>query len=109
MNRWHLIVAVLALGLSLVEAGKVSARTPSVRTQIQPSTGARTDITVPYLANGKNAFQGYAALPLIYSSPTVDDPKNPQARKVYNLPFYGGTQSYGDKSNGAESKPKKFK
>jgi hypothetical protein len=80
-----------------------------VRTQIQPSTGARTDITVPYMASGNNVFQGYSAMPLIYSSPTVDDPNNPQARKVYNLPFYGGTQAYGDRSNGAVSKPKIFK
>jgi hypothetical protein len=43
--------------------------------------------------------------PRIYSSPIVDDPKNPGARRVFNLPFYGGVMSFGDRSNGAVSKP----
>jgi len=39
--------------------------------------------------------------PLIYKSPSVDDPKNPQAKPVFNLIFYGAKQGFGDKSNGA--------
>jgi hypothetical protein len=45
---------------------------------------------------------GNGVAPRIYSSPTVDDPKNPQAKPVYNLPFYGAVQGYGDASNGAK-------
>jgi hypothetical protein len=36
----------------------------------------------------------------------VEDVKNPQARPVYNLIFYGSVQSFGDKSNGAVERPK---
>lgn len=103
MKKW---VALLALGLLLAATATASARTPSTRTEGQRSTGARTDITVPYLNHGTNAFQGYSVGVRIYSSPIVDDPKNPQAKKVYNLPFYGAAQSFGDKSNGATPKPK---
>jgi hypothetical protein len=67
----------------------------------------RGDITVPYLTNGfttLGVYQGVA--PRIYASPTVYDPKNPQIRPVFNLPFYGATHSFGDLSDGAVSRPK---
>jgi hypothetical protein len=47
-----------------------------------------------------------AVAPRIYSSPIVDDPRNPQARPVYNLIFYGGQQAFGDRSNGAAPRKK---
>jgi hypothetical protein len=64
------------------------------------STGARNDITVPYLTTGTSAFMQRSVAPRIYSSPSVD-PMNPQTKPVYNLIFYGAKQSFGNKSNGA--------
>ena len=70
------------------------------------STGTRVDITVPYTTSGNSTFMNGAVAPRIYSSPIVDDPSNPQARPVFNLPFYGGKQSFGDRSNGAKPRPR---
>ncbi len=102
MRRWRLVAGLSVLGLGLAVAGAEAGRTETARTSGQRSTGARQDITVPYLSNGKNAFGAASVAPKIYSSPTVDDPKQPQARPVYNLIFYGSKQGYGDKSNGAK-------
>ena len=76
------------------------------RSEGMKSTGSRVDITVPYLTTGSSAFMQGAVAPRIYSSPIVDDPANPQARPVYNLPFYGGRQAFGDRSNGAAPRTK---
>jgi hypothetical protein len=62
-------------------------------------------MTVPYLNHNGNAFQGYSVAPKIKSSPTVSDLKNPGAKPVYNLPFYGGKQAFGSGSNGAVQRP----
>lgn len=104
--RW--LAGVLALGLFLVEAGSASAeRVPSTRSGGQKNTGARQDSSVPYLTTGNSAFlTGRSVAPRIYASPTVDDPKNPQAKPVYNIIFYGSVQSFGDRSNGAMPKPR---
>jgi hypothetical protein len=105
-KRW--MIGAAALGLFLAIAGTATAeRVPMVRTSGQKSTGARNDITVPYTTNGKSAFGVYQGVsPRIYSSPIVDDPKNPQSKPVFNLIFWGSVQSFGDKSNGATPKPK---
>lgn len=79
-------------------------RTQSVRASGQKNNGSKVDITVPYLTTGNSAFGAYSVAPKIYSSSTVDDPKNPQSKPVYNLPFYGAQQGFGDKSNGAKPK-----
>ena len=103
MVRWRWALGALALGL-LLPAGVVRAdRTPGTKTVQPPSTGARTDITVPYLTNGYTAL-GVAngVAPRIYASPTVDDPRYPQVKPVYNIIFYGSVQSFGDASNGAQ-------
>lgn len=104
--RWS--VAPLVLGLFLLSASASRAdRVPSQKAVLPRDPGARGDITVPYLNNSFTAlgvYQGVA--PRIYASPTVYDPNNPQIRPVFNLPFYGATMSYGDRSNGAVSKPK---
>ena len=102
----HVFSTILALGLVLNSAGAAFAdRLPSVRTAGQKSSGSRIDETVPYLTNGRNAFQGYNVAPLIKSSPTVSDQINPAVKPVYNLPFYGGTQAFGSGSNGAVERP----
>jgi hypothetical protein len=97
---------VAFVALVLIPATTVFAdRLPSVRTSGQRMFGARPDITVPYLNHGRNAFQGYSVAPQIKSSPTVSDHVNPGAKPVYNLPFYGGKQAFGDGSNGAVQRP----
>jgi hypothetical protein len=101
MRVW--LTGAVALGLLFLGNGLARAeRTPTARTPGQRSSGARQDQSVPYLTSGNQAFMGNGTAPRIYSSPTVDDPKNPQAKPVYNLPFYGGVQGYGDASNGAK-------
>src|SRR5262245_40440894 len=96
------IAGALLLGLWLVQAGAARAdRVPSTRSSGQKSTGARQDITVPYLTTGYSAFGAYSVAPRIYGSPIVDDPRDPGVRPVYNLIFYGAVQGFGDRSNGA--------
>jgi hypothetical protein len=91
---------LLTSGL-LWEAGLARAEVPAVRSSGRKSTGARRDISVPYLTTGRSAFMSGKVAPRIFASPIVDDPLNPQARPVYNLPFYGGVQAFGGASNGA--------
>jgi hypothetical protein len=43
-----------------------------------------------------------SAAPRVYASQNVDDPKNPGVKPVFNLPFYGAVQSFGDASEGAK-------
>src|SRR5258708_37533528 len=84
---------LLAFGFIFAFAGTAFAdRLPTVRTSGQKSSGSRIDETVPYLTNGRNAFQGYNVAPLVKSSPTVSDKTDPAAKPLYNLPFYGGKQ-----------------
>jgi hypothetical protein len=106
MRAWHWTLGGLLATLILASGSANAGRTPSTRNFGQKSTGSRTDITVPYLTTGKTAFGAYYVAPRIYSSPIVDDPKNPQAKPVYNLPFYGGRQAFGDASNGATPRSK---
>jgi hypothetical protein len=101
MNRRGWLGGLLILGLILGRASIGVAREPSTRTNGQKSSGARPDITVPYLTTGNSAFMHGYVQPKIYSSPIVDDPTNPQAKPVYNLIFYGATLAFGDKSEGA--------
>ncbi len=105
MSRW--LSAALALVVAAALAGPAPAeRLVTQRTEGMKSTGTRVDITVPYLTSGNSAFMAGAVGPRIYASPIVNDPANPQARPVYNLPFYGGRQAFGDRSNGAVPRSK---
>jgi hypothetical protein len=106
MNRcWLAAALALAVSAALADAARAE-RVPMTRSEGVKSTGSRVDMTVPYLTNGGSAFGAYSVAPRIYSSPIVDDPANPQARPVYNLPFYGGRQAFGDRSNGAAPRAK---
>ena len=96
-RRSACLLGLLWFATSTAHAGRI----PSTRTDGQKSTGARVDQTVPYTTNGKSTF-GIPVGPAIYGSPTVQDTKNPQAKPVYNLPYYGGVQGFGDASNGAK-------
>jgi hypothetical protein len=105
MNRIHWLAATGALAVLVTAVGSAQAgRVPSTRTSGFKSTGARQDISVPYLTTGRSAFGAYRVAPKIYSSPTVNDPQHPQAKPVFNLIFYGSQQSFGGKSNGATPK-----
>jgi hypothetical protein len=102
MNRWRWLAGAVAIGVvagmtSVASAGRV----PSTRDEGNRSSGSRVDITVPYLTSGNTAFGAYSVAPRIYASPIVNDPAHPQSRPVYNLPFYGGRQAFGDRSEGA--------
>jgi hypothetical protein len=96
------LVTLAALAASVAHAD----RTPPVRVPSPaPATGSRPDITVPYTTDGRSTLMGTRVEPKVYSSQSVEDNKNPGARQVFNLPFYGAVQSFGDRSNGAVSKP----
>jgi hypothetical protein len=103
MRVW--LTGALVAGMLFLGNGVARAeRTPTARTSGQYSTGARRDHSVPYLTTGSSAFMGNSVGPRIYASPTVDDPTKPQVKPVYNLIFYGAVQSFGDASNGAQSR-----
>jgi hypothetical protein len=100
----------MALGLLVLAADSARAdKVPTTRVpSALPGTGSRPNIIVPYTTDGYSTIMiNHGVAPRIYSSPIVNDPSNPQARPVYNLPFYGGSQSFGDASNGAVSRPKR--
>ena len=103
MGKWCWLIGTLVLGLLLVAAETARAdRVPMTRTEGMKSSGSRIDLTVPYTTNGRSAFGVYHGVsPRIFASPIVDDPSNPQSRPVYNLPFWGSVQAFGDRSNGA--------
>lgn len=102
MARWATAAGLLLVGLTLLPAPALAERVPSGKVQEQPAVGTRYDISIPYTTNGRGnlgVYQGVA--PRIYGSPIINDTQNPQARPVFNLPFYGGVQSFGGLSNGA--------
>jgi hypothetical protein len=102
MTRLPWMKGLLILGLFLFQVGLAGAdRVLSTRSRGMKNTGARRDITVPYLNHGWNNFQGYAVAVRIRSEPIVDDPRYNGARQVYNLPFYGGVIAFGGISEGA--------
>lgn len=102
MSGWRWFTAALAVALVGVAAGVAQAgRIPMVRTAGQRNHGTRPDQTVPYLTNGDSGFGAYSIGPKVSSSPQVDDPKNPQAKPVYTIIFYGSVQGFGGKNNGA--------
>jgi hypothetical protein len=101
MGRVTWGIGTFVLGLLLVVGQAEAGRVPTTRSTGQKTTLDRNDITVPYLTSGKTTFMNNNVAPRIYSSPIVDDPRNPGAKPVFNLPFWGAVQSFGDRSNGA--------
>src|SRR5262249_17446592 len=102
MRRRIWRAGVFALGLLLLVGSLARAEhIPTMRTSGQKSSGARTDITVPYLTTGGSAFMGNSVAPRVYGTPQVDNPDRPQVKPVYNLPFYGAVQSFVDYNNRA--------
>jgi hypothetical protein len=105
MPRWLSAPGVVALGLALTVGVARADRTPGTKTVQAPSTGARTDITVPYLTTGNTTLMPGRVAPLIYASPIADDPNAPGVKPVYNLIFYGAKMDYGSQNNGATQGP----
>jgi hypothetical protein len=95
----------LITGCFVLAAGQaVAGHTPTMRTSGFYSYGARSDITVPYLTTGRSTFMPGAVAPQILIEPNVDNVRYPQTVPVFNLPFYGARQGFGDQFNGAELK-----
>jgi hypothetical protein len=106
MRPWRGAKGAAALALlACLAAPALADRTPSSRVEGQKSTGARIDITVPYLTNGTNAFDAYNVAPRVYGAPVVDDPAKPGTRPTFNLPFFGGRMGFSGTANGAVPKP----
>jgi len=105
MVRWRWALGALALGLLLPAGAARADRTPGTKTVQPPSTGARTDITVPYLTTGYSTLMPGRVAPLVYASPIVNDPQAPGSKPVFNLIFYGSKMDYGDQNNGATPRP----
>lgn len=106
MSYWRTAAGLLVFGLLSLPAAARADRIPSGKVQIQPNPGARQPIAVPYTTNGSSnlgVYQGVA--PRIFSSPIVSDLNDPQAKPVFNIPFYGAIQAFGTKSNGATPRP----
>jgi hypothetical protein len=103
MHRLRWSLGLLAVAVAALVVNTASAeRVPSRKTIAPTVSTAKNDITVPYTTNGNTTlgvWQGVS--PRIYSSPDVEDSKYPDTRRVYNLPFWGGVQSFGGKSEGA--------
>jgi hypothetical protein len=104
MVRWTVaatLVVAAVLAASPVRAEKVGP----TKTVNAPSTGARVDITVPYLTTGRSALMPGYVQPRVYGSPDVNNTANPGVRPVFNLIFYGAKMSFGDQENGAVQGP----
>lgn len=80
---------VMALATT-AEAGRV----PSYKTEIVPSSGARPDIFVPFLTNGRSTL-GVAngVSPIILQQPGLGTENDAQLRPVFNLIYYGSQQA----------------
>ncbi len=107
MHHWRRTPGPLALALIVLTATAAWAeRCPTVIVVNPPMPGAHGSIAVPVTTNGWSninltQFVGVQ----IYATPVVSDVRNPGARPVYNLPFYGGTRMIGWQ-DGAASRPK---
>jgi len=97
------IASLLLMLMAFLGAGTArAAKVLTLRTQGWRSTGVRPDITVPYLTTGTTAFiPGVYVGPRIYHSTMADNTYLPDVLPVYNLPFWGGIQAFGTRSNGA--------
>src|SRR5215831_12257774 len=107
MHVRHRAASLLALGLLALAAGTARAdRVPSSRVVTLPSTGARTDITVPYTTNGRSTLGVYGGVsPFIVSQPGLGNAEDASVRRVYNLQYYGSRQSFNSSFVGAMERP----
>jgi hypothetical protein len=102
---WKMGLPILCLGLMLAPAARAD-RVPCSKASYPTCPGARPQVAVPYTTNGSSTLGVYQGVgPRIFNSPSVDDSKNPGAKPVFNLIFYGSSQGFGDASNGAAPRP----
>jgi hypothetical protein len=99
--------APFALAALLLIAGLARAeRVPSRKTVYPGSSGARQDITVPYLTNGYSTLGVWNGVePFIYSKPGLGNVDDAQVRPVFNLIYYGSRQNYNSSNPGAFPRP----
>jgi hypothetical protein len=103
MRKTTCLVTLLALAWLTTETNRARAdRVPTVRASGFYTTWPKSDITVPYLTTGRSTFMSRTVEPQILIMPNVDNVRYPQIVPVFNLPFYGARQGFGDKLNGAE-------
>jgi hypothetical protein len=106
MYRKPVLSGLLAAGLFLAAAGDLFAgRTALVRNPGVNTPGVRGDITVPFLTTGNQAFFTTSVAPLILTGPRINDRAfPPAAAPIYNMPYYGAVQGFGNQFNGATSR-----
>ena len=107
MRPWRLGTGLLVVCLCLLLTSVAQAdRTPSSKASYPTFPGSRPQVAVPYTTNGNSTLGVYQGVgPRIYASPNVEDAKNPGVKPVFNLIFYGSSQSFGDTNNGATQRP----
>ena len=110
MRHWSWAGGLTALALICLASAalRAGAASPSAVECLahRRRRGVKPNIFVPYTTNGVSTL-GIAngVAPRIYLSPSVDNPQDPQTKPVFNLPFYGAVQGFGDRSNGAVPRP----
>lgn len=78
----------------LLSASAEAARVPSSKADRNYNYGARPDITVPYLTNGRSTLGVAPGVSAIISpSPGLGGEKGDTQRPVFNLIFYGSHKS----------------
>ena len=104
--RRHPMAVLFALGALLVSAGLANAgRVASTRVVTYSSTGVRPDVTVPYTTDGRSTLMGpNGVAPRIVSGPGLGTVNDAQVHPVFNLPYYGASQSFDSGSFGATSR-----
>jgi hypothetical protein len=104
MARYYALAA-LAAGVCLAATARAD-RVPSSKVQIVPSSGARIDITHPYLTNGRSALgvaQGVA--PYLYGKEGLNSTNDSKQRGVYNIIYYGSSLGPSADFNWATPRP----
>ena len=95
------------LGLLLALAASAdAARVASSKADRNSNSGAKPDITVPYLTNGTSTLgvtQGVSAI--IIASPGLGGAKGDMQRPVFNLIFYGSQKSSSPDFSHATQRP----
>jgi hypothetical protein len=98
-----LLFLIAAAGLGLAAGRADAARVPSTRVPTELNNGARGDITVPYITNGRSTlgvYQGVA--PRMYSGPALGAQNDPMMKPVYNIIYYGSKLGANDSNTGAQ-------
>ena len=97
----HVLSGFLLAGLFFVAAGDLfAARTPTARNPGMYTPGVRADKFVPFLTTGNQTVFSTTVSPIILTGPRINDQAFPPvAAPVYNLPFYGAIQGFGNSFN----------